>query len=238
MVVKLDDNNGALDAELEGIGVPEGPDPAKVYLVEPRPGVVEAHPPRPRGQVQQVLAQDAQHELLLAGRYVGHDNALVRHDPVVAVCAAEVALVVVVPPAVGHGRVPQQPVCLRPGLLVGREALHKPQPQPLLLGENAYPAILALIDKVGLGACKPQQYNNLRLIKEDVEVEVVAVEGVAPGARGRGVAKQDEVVAVLVYDGRRFDQVAEEAVDAYCAQRLLVALGRQRRLEDAQDAAL
>jgi hypothetical protein len=67
---------------------------------------------------------------------------------------------------------------------------------------------------------------------------VVAVEGVAPGARGRGVAKQDEVVAVLVYDGRRFDQVAEEAVDAYCAQRLLVALGRQRRLEDAQDAAL
>ena len=45
------------------------------------------------------------------------------------------------------------------------------------------------------------------LVEEDVEAEVVAVEGDAPGAGGGGDAEEDEVVRVLVADTRGADEL-------------------------------
>ena len=73
------------------------------------------------------------------------------------------------------------------------------------------------------------------LVEEDVEAEVVAVEGDAPGAGGGGDAEEDEVVRVLVADARGADELAEEVVDAHGGDGFGVAFGGEGGAEDGHD---
>lgn len=124
VVIKLCNDHGALNPVVKGVLVAKAADPAPVRLGEPALYLIETHLPRPLRKVQEELFADGEDEVLLRGRHVRHQDALVGNDAVVAVGAAQVALVVVVPAAVGHGRVLHEGISLGDGLLCGSEALH------------------------------------------------------------------------------------------------------------------
>lgn len=125
VVVELGQDDGALHPVVEGVGVAAAADPAEPRLAEPGRAVAELELARPGGQVQQVLAQDPAHEVLLRRGEGGHEDALVRHHAVVAVRAAQVPLVVVVPAPLGHAVVPHPRVHARLALLRRAQALHE-----------------------------------------------------------------------------------------------------------------
>lgn len=208
MVIELDDDDGALDAEVEGVGVSEAADPAEIRLGEEALDVFEAQTACRLRQVQQVFVQDGVDEGLLGGIQLADQDAFVRHDAVVAVRAAHVSLVVVVPAALGHRRVPELLVDLRFGLLVRRERLHQLQSSFVFDLQDPCAFVRARVDDVGLRAREPRRDDDLRLVQEDVQAQVVPVETEAPCVRAGGFAEQDEVVRVFVHHGWGFHQLA------------------------------
>lgn len=135
----------------------------------------------------------------MLGRQVGVHHAFVRHDAVVAIRAAEVALVVFVPAAGRHGGVVKEGVGL--GFCAeGRgEGLHELKAQGGFAVEDSGAGVRAGVDLVGLGAGEPRGEENLGAVQEDIQAEMVAVEGQAPGSLGGGAAEEDEVVGVFVH---------------------------------------
>lgn len=224
MMIKLDDDDGALDAEVEGVGISKPADPAEIRLGEEALDVFEAKAAGGLRQVQQVFVEDGVDEGLLGGSQLADQDAFVRHDAVVAVRAAHVSLVVVVPAALGHRRVLELLVDLGLGLLVRRERLHQFQSRFVFHLQNPCAFVRARVDDVGLRACEPRRDDDLRLVQEDVQAQVVPVETEAPGVRAGGFAKQDEVVRVFVHHGWGFHQLTEEPVDAHGRSRFLVSL--------------
>lgn len=235
MVVELHQNNRALDAVVEGILVAEPANPAEVRLAFVLAHLGEFQRSRPRGQVQEVLLQDGVEEVFLGFGEGGSGDALVGDDAVVAVCAAEVALVVLVPAAWGHSGIVHVGEDAGLGLEVGREGLHELEAELLLDLHDAGACVRAGVDLVGLGAGEPGGGDDLGFVQEDVEAEVVAVEGPAPGSVGGRAAEEDEVVGELVHDAGCLDQLAEKVVDAHCFDGLVVAFWGERRFDDVHD---
>lgn len=236
VVVELDDDHGRLDAVVEGVRVGEPADPAEVRLAVVLGVLGQPDAPRRLREVQQVRAQDVGDERAVRLGHVGHQDALVRHDAVVAVRAAQVPLVVVVPPPARHGRVFHLLECLGFCLLLGWQGLHELEPESLLFLQDARAFVRAVVDLVRLRPREPRRHDHLRAAEEDVQAEVVAVETIPPGDRRGGGAEEHEVVAVLVHHRRSPNQVAEEPVDAHCRHRLLVPFRREGRPEDRKDA--
>lgn len=146
------------------------------------------------------------------------------------------ALVVVVPAARGHPVVLHALVGAGRGLVLGAQALHELQAQPLLLVQDSGAPVGPVVDEVGLGAREPGAHDHLGPAQEDGEAQVVAVEtetpGLPPGVR---LAEDAEVVRELVHDGGGPDQGAQKVVHAHGGDGLGVALGAEGGLEHRQD---
>lgn len=105
VVIKLHKNHRALNPEVERVGVCEPSNPGEVCLGLIPLNLANFERSRVRREVEEVLLQDFVERRLLFRSEEGHRDALVRHDAVVAVRAAEVSLVVAVPATRRHGRV-------------------------------------------------------------------------------------------------------------------------------------
>lgn len=113
--------------------------------------------------------------------------------------------------------------------------MHEFETEGFLNVEDARAAVGARVNFIRLGACEPRRGDNLVLVEEDVEAEVVAVEGPTPGSCGGGVAEEDEVVGKLIHDARRLDKFAEEMVYSHRFKRLVVAFWGEGGLEDGEN---
>lgn len=235
VVIELDENNRALDPIVKRVLVAEPANPAEVCLGFILADLGQFELPRPRGQIEEVLLQNAVEELFLGFREGDGGDALVGHDAVVAVRAAEVALVVLVPAARRHRGIMHLGEDARLGLELRGERLHELQTKPLLDLHDAGACVGTAVDLVGLGAGEPGGGDDLGLVEEDVQAEVVAVERPAPGPVGGGAAEEHEVVGEFVHDAGGVDQLAEKVVDAHGFDGLVVAFWRERRLEDVHD---
>lgn len=79
------------------------------------------------------------------------------------------------------------------------EGLHELEAQGGFAVEDGGAGVRAGVDLVGLGAGEPRGEENLGAVQEDIQAEVVAVEGEAPGSRGAGAAEEDEIVGVFIH---------------------------------------
>jgi hypothetical protein len=93
----------------------------------------------------------------------------------------------------------------------------------------------ARVDLVGLGAGEPGGDDDLGAVEEDVQTEVVAVEGDAPGVGGGGAAEEDEVVGEGIADCWAAAEFAEEVVDAHGGDGLGVPFGGEGCAEEGHD---
>lgn len=116
-MIKLDNHNRTLNSIIKRILVSETPDPAEIGLVEPVLCLLQPNPTCGFGKIEKVLLQDGDHEFLLCSGHGGDEDSLVGNNPIIAVCAAYMALVVVVPAAVRHCRVAEEFEDLGGGLL-------------------------------------------------------------------------------------------------------------------------
>lgn len=198
-------------------------------------GVLELEFPGSLGQVEQVLVQDSLDQPSLLAVHLVHADTFVGHDAVVAVRAAEMALVVLVPSTLGHGGIVHEFVRLCALLQVLRQGSHEFETQVFFAGQDAGALVGAGVDFVGLGAGEPGTQNQLAAVEEGVQAEMVAVEGPAPWTVRGGVAEEDEVVRIFVHDLRGFDELAEEVVDAHRRDGLFVTFWRERRLEHGEN---
>ncbi|KAG9796228.1 hypothetical protein KCU88_g68, partial [Aureobasidium melanogenum] len=117
-----------------------------------------------------------------------------RHDSVVAVCSAQMALVVMIPSTLGHGGIYHLFVNLCLGLLLLWQRLHQFEAELFFHLQNASSLVWARINLIGFGAREPGRHDQLRTVEEYVEAQVVAVEADAPWARGRRLAEQHKVI--------------------------------------------
>ena len=125
------------------------------------------------------------------------------------------ALVVAVPAAGRHARIFHFGVDLGLGLEGWGEGLHQLKTEGFFHVQDSCAGVGARVYFVGLGAGEPGGDDHLCLVEEDVEAEVVAVEGDAPGGGGGGCAEEDEVVGEFIADGGAVAELAEEVVDAH-----------------------
>lgn len=113
--------------------------------------------------------------------------------------------------------------------------MHELETEGLLDVEDAGTAVGTRINFIWLGACEPWRGDDLVLVEEDVEAEVVAVEGPTPGSCGGRVSEEDEVVGELIHDARRFDEFTEEVVYAHRFEGLVIALRREGGLKNGEN---
>ena len=104
-MIKLDQDNWTLHTVIKWILVSKTPNPREIHLGLELADLLHLQLPRPPRQVEEILLEDAVEEgLLVRCEGGGGDlDAFIGHDAVVAVGAADVALVVAVPAAWGHG---------------------------------------------------------------------------------------------------------------------------------------
>lgn len=184
MVVEFDDDDGGLDAVVEWVVVAVAANPAEICFRGEAEGVLEFEGAGGGGQVEEVFVDYGGDEGLLGGGHGGHGDAFVGDDAVVAVGAAEVALVVAVPAARRHGRVVHEFVGLRFCLQLWGQGLHELEAELFFACQDAGAFVGARVDLVGLGAGEPGRDDDLAFVQENVEAEVVAIEGPAPGLCG------------------------------------------------------
>lgn len=119
------------------------------------------------------------------------------------------------------------------------EGLHEFEAEVSFVVEDFGAAPWAGVDYVGFGAREGWGDHDLvgtvGVVEEDVEAEVVAVEGPAPGLGGRGCAEDEEVVRVLVHDLWEFDDFAEEVVYTHGGEGFLVTFGGEAGFNDGED---
>ena len=132
------------------------------------------------------------------------------------------ALVVVIPPSLRHLRIAHRLVSLRFLLQVRGQTLHEAKAQLFLRSQYLTARIWASVDLVGLRACEAWRCYHLGLVKEDVQAEVMAVEGETPWLRRRGLAEESEIVGEFIHDLPTIDKLAKEVVNLHCTPRLLI----------------
>ncbi|EXJ54898.1 uncharacterized protein A1O5_12964 [Cladophialophora psammophila CBS 110553] len=157
MMVKLDEDDGALDAIIERAEVAKASDPRKVRLGEKISNLGELHGPRPLGQVEEELVQNRKHQRDLGGVHLRHQDALIGQAAVVAIRSGDVPLIIVIPPPLRHLRTPHLLVRLGLRLQCLHQALHQQQPKGLFVVQDPGPLVRALVDEIQLGARKPQR---------------------------------------------------------------------------------
>ncbi len=97
-MVKLKNNDRALDSVIKGIFVAVRADPAEERLLKMISDLFFPNLPGGVWQIEQELFCDVEDELLLLSVQFGDENTFVRDDAVVPESAAEVTLVVLIPP--------------------------------------------------------------------------------------------------------------------------------------------
>ena len=155
VVIELDDDDGVLDTVVEGVFVAVTTNPAEVGFFGKTHGLLEFEFAGGGGQVEEVFVDDLGDEVALFGGHLAHGDAFVGDDAVVSVGAAEVALVVAVPAALGHGGIFHELVGLGLGLQVWGQRLHELEAQGLLPGQDAGSLVWTCVDLVGFCAGEP-----------------------------------------------------------------------------------
>ena len=61
VVIKLDDDDRALDAEVKCVIVAKSTNPAEIRLMEPGPHLIQADVARPLGEIQEILRDNMDH---------------------------------------------------------------------------------------------------------------------------------------------------------------------------------